>query len=344
MKLKEIAAQTGVSPSAVSLVMHGRPGVGAAKREQIMRLLEENGYAADKPRLRPEDVLRTENTARAIRLLKCKRHAMLVDGNPGFISMIIDAISLECRRQGYELLVTTCSASDLPEIMRAVHAEQCGGVLLLGTELTDGDLRTLPQLPVPLVLLDNASAETDVNSITMDNRNAIRQALRYLHELGHKKIGFLANQTPSSNCMARERAYCEAVRENEQEPQIFRVNPTPDEAYRAVHDLLAQGERFPTALIANNDSIALGAIKALREAGLRIPEDVSVIGFDNIPLSGMSEPPLSTMEVPCKEMGIWAARLLCDCIQYPFSAPVKMQISTRLLPRKSTAAIHLGIE
>ena len=81
MKLKEIAAQTGVSPSAVSLVMHGRPGVGAAKREQIMRLLEENGYAADKPRLRPEDVLRTENTARAIRLLKCKRHAMLVDGN-----------------------------------------------------------------------------------------------------------------------------------------------------------------------------------------------------------------------------------------------------------------------
>lgn len=166
MKLKEIAAQTGVSPSAVSLVMHGRPGVGAAKREQIMRLLEENGYAADKPRLRPEDVLRTENTARAIRLLKCKRHAMLVDGNPGFISMIIDAISLECRRQGYELLVTTCSAADLPEIMRAVHAEQCGGVLLLGTELTDGDLRTLPQLPVPLVLLDNASAETDVNSIT----------------------------------------------------------------------------------------------------------------------------------------------------------------------------------
>lgn len=66
---------------------------------------------------------------------------MLVDGNPGFISMIIDAISLECRRQGYELLVTTCSAADLPEIMRAVHAEQCGGVLLLGTELTDGDLR-----------------------------------------------------------------------------------------------------------------------------------------------------------------------------------------------------------
>ena len=70
-----------------------------------------------------QDVLRTENTARALRLLKCKRHAMLVDGNPGFISMIIDAIRLECRRQGYELLVTTCSAADLPEIMRAVHAE-----------------------------------------------------------------------------------------------------------------------------------------------------------------------------------------------------------------------------
>ena len=85
-------------------------------------------------------------------------------------------------------------------------------------------------------------------------------------------------------------------------------------------------------------------MKHIGRCMIRIPEDVSVIGFDNIPLSGMSEPPLSTMEVPCKEMGIWAVRLLCDCIQYPFSAPVKMQISTRLLPRKSTAAIHLGIE
>jgi len=184
--------------------------------------------------------------------------------------MIIDAISLECRRQGYELLVTTCSAADLPEIMRAVHAEQCGGVLLLGTELTDGDLRTLPQLPVPLVLLDNASAETDVNSITMDNRNAIRQALRYLHELGHKKIGFLANQTPSSNCMARERAYCEAVRENEQEPQIFRVNPTPDEAYRACMNLRGAREYavFQRALDREHDSIALG-----RDQGSDVRQD-----------------------------------------------------------------------
>lgn len=338
MKLKEIAAQAGVSPSTVSLVMHGRPGVGEAKREEIVRLLEENGYAADRLRTRPEDASRPESAARAIRFIKCKRHAMLVDGNPGFISMIIDAVGLECRRQGYELLVTTCSASGLPEILSGVRAEQCAGILLLGTELTDGDLRALPRLPVPLVLLDNAPAEADVNCITMDNRGAIRQAVRCLRELGHEKIGFLANRMPSSNCMARETAYCEAVQEGGQEPKICRVNPTPDGAYQAVRDFLAQGGQFPSALIANNDSIALGAIKALRETGIRIPEDVSVIGFDNIPLSGMTEPPLSTMEVPCKEMGIWAARLLCDCIQYPFSASVKMQISTRLLLRKSMAA------
>ena len=331
MKLKEIAAQAGVSPSTVSLVIHRRPGVSAAKREEILQLLLENGYdAAQGPAWQ-------SGAERAIRFIKCKRHAKLVDGNPGFINMIIDAVGLECRRQGYELLITTCTASGLPEMLRSVRAEQCAGILLLGTELTEEDLCALPKLPVPLVLLDNAPTLTPINCITMDNRAAMLQSAAYLRSLGHSEIGFLANALPSSNCLAREAAYREAMEQAGAAAQIYRVAPTPDGAYKAVRGLLAEGVRFPSALLANTDSIALGAIKALREAGLRIPQDVSVIGFDNIPLSGITDPPLSTMEVPCKEMGIWATRLLCDCIQYPFAAAVKMQICTRLLPRGSTA-------
>ena len=146
MKLKEIAAQAGVSPSTVSLVIHRRPGVSAAKREEILQLLLENGYdAAQGPAWQ-------SGAERAIRFIKCKRHAKLVDGNPGFINMIIDAVGLECRRQGYELLITTCTASGLPEMLRSVRAEQCAGILLLGTELTEEDLCALPKLPVPPVM------------------------------------------------------------------------------------------------------------------------------------------------------------------------------------------------
>ena len=330
MKLKDIAAKVGVSPAAVSLVMHHRPGVSEAKRREIEALLKEYGYIS-------VTGVRPLEPSRIIRFIKCRRHAMLVDGNPGFINMIIDAVELECRRQGYELLMTTCAASRLAETLGEVQKEQTSGILLLGTELTEEDLRSLPPLPVPLVLLDNAPERVDLNCITMNNEAAILQAAAYLRSLGHRDIGFLANALPSGNCMAREAAYRRSQLEFGAEPKVYSVPPTPARAYEAVRNLLSQGVRFPSALIANNDSIALGAIKALREAGYRVPRDISVIGFDNIPLSGITEPPLSTMEVPCKEMGIWAARLLCDCIQYPFSAAVRMRISTKLLPRGSTA-------
>lgn len=330
VKLKDIAARVGVSPATVSLVMHHRPGVSEAKRREIESLLKEYGYIS-------ETGARPLEPSRVIRFIKCRRHAMLVDGNPGFINMIIDAVELECRRQGYELVMTTCAAARLAETLGEVQKELTSGILLLGTELTEEDLLALPPLPVPMVLLDNAPDQADLNCITMNNEAAIRQAAAYLRTLGHQDIGFLANALPSGNCMAREAAYRKSQREAGAVPKVYPVPPTPSRAYEAVRSLLSRGVRFPSALIANNDSIALGAIKALREAGYRIPQDISVIGFDNIPLSGITEPPLSTMEVPCKEMGIWAARLLCDCIQYPFSAAVRMRISTKLLPRGSTA-------
>ena len=118
---------------------------------------------------------------------------------------------------------------------------------------------------------------------------------------------------------------------------IYTVHPTPDGAYQSIRELLAKGVKFPTALVANNDSIALGAMKAFKEYKVRIPDDISIVGFDSIPFSTISDPPLTTMEVSCPEMGIWAVRILIDRIQYPFSSITKMQVGTKLLKRSSTA-------
>lgn len=333
MKLKDIAELAKVSPSTVSLVINNRNGVSSKKREEILKLLDEYGFTVHTSK--GESV----PSCNSIRFIKCKRHSMLVDGNPGFTSAIIDAVELECRRQGYELVIITCTTENLHTILQQIRPETSAGILLLGTELTEQDISQLPLPPVPLVILDNAPQLSDINCITMNNYDAIYHAVHHLVSYHHQHIGFLANLYPSNNCLARRTAFIEALRQHNipYDPNwVYEVHPTPDGAYQSVKELLENHAAFPSALVANNDSIALGAIKAFKEFNIDVPHDISVIGFDNIPLSSITDPPLTTMEVPCKEMGIWAVRLLCDRIRYPSSAATKMQVSTKLLVRDST--------
>lgn len=337
MKLKDIAELANVSPSTVSLVMNGRAGVSESKRKEIIKLLDDYGYPVHSAKL---EVPPAKGGSKCIRFIKCKRHAMLVDGNPGFINSIIDAVELECHRQGYELLITTCSVEQLRGTLRQLRSASAAGILLLGTELDARDIAELPEAPVPMVILDNAPPLSNFNCISMNNYAAIYHAVDHLVSYHHRQIGFLANMFPSNNCLERRDAFVEAMQQHGipcDSSLIYEVHPTPGGAYQSVRSLLDAGTVFPPALVANNDSIALGAIKAFKEVEIDVPNDISVIGLDNIPLSSITDPPLTTMEVPCKEMGIWAVRLLCDQIRYPLSASTKMQISTKLLVRSSTA-------
>lgn len=335
LKLKDIANLANVSPATVSLVLNNRDGVGPEKRRQITQILEENGYSLNN---------RFETkTKKSIHFIKYKKHAMLVDGNPGFVNAIIDAVEKECRRQGYNLIMTAYGGKQLDEISKLIEQDSTDGVLLLGTELSAEDIEYVSNVPVPMVIIDNYLPMMEYNCITMNNEEAIFRAVCHLASQGHPRIGFLANELPSSNCNARRKAFEYAVTQNGYvfDPSlVYTVHPTPDGAYQSVRDLLEKGIKFPSALVANNDSIALGAMKAFKEAKIRIPDEISIVGFDSIPFSTISDPPLTTMEVSCAEMGIWAVRILCDRIQYPFSSVTKMEVGTKLLERSSTAAYN----
>ena len=332
LKLKEIADLANVSPATVSLVLNNREGVGPERRRQIAKILEENGYQVNQ---RPDA---KEN--KSIHFIKYRKHALLVDGNPGFVNAIIDSVEKECRRQGYNLIMTAYNDTQLDEISQLIRQDSTCGVLLLGTELTAEDIEYISHVDVPMVVIDNYLPMQEYNCITMNNEEAIFRSVSHLKSLGHQKIGFIANALPSNNCHARRMAF-EYALENQGytfDPSlVYTVHPTPDGAYQSVQKMLEEGVKFPTALVANNDSIALGAMKAFKEYNMRIPEDISIVGFDSIPFSTISDPPLTTMEVSCPEMGIWAVRILIDRIQYPFSSITKLQVGTKLLERSSTA-------
>lgn len=331
MNLKEIAKQCNVSLSTVSLVLNNKEGVSSEKRSYITRILEENGYEIQRPK--------KEFPVKSIRFLKYSKHSHLVNGNPGFVTAIIDSIERECRRQNFNLVITSFKEKDLNEISEMIRNDPLDGAIFLGTEFDTKHLHYFEHLTVPLIFVDNRMEMEKYDSVTMDNSSSIYKAVEYLLSQGHRQIGYLANALPGSNCLERRDAFCRSIRIlhlYSGTDYIYQIPPTTPAAYEHVCQLLRNKTVFPTALIATNDSIALGAMKAFREFGFRVPEDISIIGFDDIEAAPISEPPLTTLRVNCKDMGIWTVRLLCARMQAPSSSIAKIQVGTELIIREST--------
>ena len=336
MKLREIAKTAQVSLTAVSMVLNGKAGVGTEKREEVERLLRENGY-----RLRPS--CEEEPSSKNILFLKYSKHAYLVNGNPGFVTQIMDAMEKECRKHGYNLLITAFDDLGSAGPAELLQRESTKGAILLGTEVDNEDMAAFAGIDKPLVVVDNGLPTLPFSAITMNNRDAIFAAVGHLLELGHRRVGFLYNSIPSNNDRARRAAFEEAMAfyGRRFEPAlVYSVFPTMDRSRASVAELLRQGVRFPTALVANNDCIAIGAVQAFKEQGLRIPEDISITGFDGLPFSAMSEPPLTTVNVPCGEIGSWAVHLLHEAVKGRSHASCKLLVGTELLVRSSTGPYH----
>lgn len=334
MNLGEIAEQCKVSLSTVSLVLNDKEGVSSKKRKLITKVLLENNYVIKKSK---------KASQRSIRFLKYSKHSYLVNGNLGFVSSLIDAIEKECRLQNYNLVINAFNDNDKDDVFEMIKREPLDGIIMLGTEFDYVNLFYFKDITVPIVFLDNPMDFEKYDCVTMNNKESTYAAVKYLFDLGHKKIGYLYNTLPSNNCLHRRTSYENSIKQlglHFDPSLIYQLPPIPSASYEHTSELLKKGITFPPALVANNDSIALGAIKAFREFGIAIPEDISIIGFDDISASAYSEPPLTTMRVNCKDMGIWAVRLLCNKIDYPDSTVTKILINTDLIVRKSTCKYH----
>ena len=182
------------------------------------------------------------------------------------------------------------------------------------------------------------------NFVDMNNMDSLYQIVKYFVENGHREIGFIRTPIEVNNFRQREigikqAAKCFGLTYNEK--YVYSVDSTFDGAYRDMRVLLKKGAKLPTALFSSNDIIAYGCIKAIKEAGYRVPEDVSIIGFDDLPLSAVMDPPLTTMEVSKKHIGELAMRLMSNMLEVdPGMPPVKITICGRLICRKSVKNLH----
>lgn len=329
----DVARAADVHPSTVSRVLNGRPDLSlrAETRARVVAAAHRLGY-------------RPSALARSLRLQRTLTLGMLVPdiANPFFPPIIKGAESAASER-GYNLII--CNTDDSSEReathLRVLRERQVDGLLIASSFMADSTIAQLRRERFPFVLLNRVARGGSDLAVLVDNRAAAEKAVAHLADLGHRRIGVVAGpQTTTTGLerLAGARAVLRRRGLHDGKDFIVVAEAFSEEAgYRAARRLLVDGAR-PTAIFGGNDLIAFGVMRAAREAGLAIPSDLSLVGFNDIAQSVLIEPQLTTIHVPQREMGEQAARLLVATLEGDDVPRGKVVLDAELIVRGSTAA------
>ncbi len=334
MTIREIASIAGVSPAAVSLVINNKKGVSEETRRRVLSVVEECGYVASTQKKKVERF--------RLMVLKFRAHGIGLEENQGFIASIIDKIECECRRYAFDLVMYNCEPKNAEATIKELMANNPpDGIILIGTELRKEDDYLLDLFTVPVVVVDNNIQHDRVDCVVMSNKYLMQTLVDYLYGLGHREIGYFKFSQPVNNCDERYEGYLEELKRlGLTPPPTVSLKPTVDGACEDLEKLIRSGAYVPHgAVVADNDTIAIGAIKAIREAGYSIPEDLSIVGFDDIPFSAATMPALTTMRISRSAMGALAVDLIRKRIKHPDYPCMHMHIGGKLIVRNSTRPV-----
>lgn len=330
--MKEIGRRAGVSQSTVSRILNGVEGavrIPEETRERVFQAVRELGY-------RPNPL------ARGLRGARTEMIGLVVrEVYDPFFSAVIAAVGFEARRRDHNLVIGYAQSrvEDAADITGVLEARHCDGILLLGDLIDQHALAARLAVPYrPMLALCVGTRANGVPAVNTDNTAGARLALDHLWALGHRRIAFL------------DAGWLGDVRERQDAYRAFmeeRMGPPPAEyvqlaendprgGYRAASVLLRLPER-PTAVFASTDTLAIGAVKAAADLGLGVPRDLSVVGFDDIPLAEFVVPSLTTVRQPLAEMAAIAVNDLLAMVADPSFEPEPLRRLTPTLIERESA-------
>jgi DNA-binding LacI/PurR family transcriptional regulator len=307
VKMWDIARAAGVSQSTVSRVLSGRPSTVPIAAQTRERILEE----ARRLRYRPNPLASGLRGARTMLIGVIVREI-----TDPFFAGAIEAVSTEAAARGYNVVLGHAhglaeEAIALRSILETRHTD---AILLLGdTSDQPRILEDLRNMPVPVVAMWQGRALEGVCTVNVDNRFGIQALIRHLAELGHRRIAFVAGR-PLGDIRERRRAFEEAMRELEESLPAGYVEQAANDPAKGEAALarLMSLPNPPTAVVASTDVVAIGVLSGAYRLGLRVPHDISVVGFDDIPMSAFTVPPLTTVRMPVAAMAAVAVREAID--------------------------------
>ncbi|MFZ4618627.1 MAG: LacI family DNA-binding transcriptional regulator [Rectinemataceae bacterium] len=334
VRVKDIAKLAEVSPAAVSLALNNKPGVGPETRERIIRIARDLGH--DGPKQLPTPKAVTE----LVCFLHIARHGHTVNRDHDvFIADYIEGLGQGARLHGLSLGITTFKATPIETILQSASAMEAAGFIVLGTELEESDVAAFSRLDRPVVFIDTWYDFLPFDFVDMNNEDSVFTIVSDFAERGHRSIGMVKGSIETRNFKLREEGFVASLERLglDYDPSlVFTVDSTFHGATADMRAILRGGRRLPTALFCANDIIACGCIRAFRHEGVSVPDEVSVIGFDDLPLSAIADPPLTTMQVSKSQIGRMAVQLVSTRIRNGAGTPpVKVLIGGRLVERQS---------
>ncbi len=342
VKQSDIARQLNISTTAVSLAINNKPGVSEDTRRQVIDICRDIGYELPA-------VEKISQICGSIGLYIYKKHGLVVS-DTSFFSQVLEGIAMEAARRDIDLKYVYLSEKvNSREKMRdMLQSTDSDGIIVLATEMDKEDLKLLDYVNVPFVILDAYFEYAKMDTVLIDNIEATKKIVEYLLSCGHVKIGYLKSRIRIKNFRERESGLKQTMQKHNIKYDTkyeFKIGSTPETAYQDFFELLGQGRELPTAFFADNDIIAMGAMRALKDHNIRVPQDVSIVGFDGVPDSSVISPPLTTVRVRGRDLGNLAVSRLVDKIQNDSLIYVTSRLGTELIaggsvcrPQKSQEA------
>ncbi|WP_091563554.1 LacI family DNA-binding transcriptional regulator [Klenkia taihuensis] len=321
--LTAVARQAGVSVGTVSKVVHGRRDVGAETRARILEMLSEAGWSSDQP------IVTAQRILVVFRDLDSPYPLELARG-------LVDAAAA----QGFEVVVGTTMHRSVTEWIDGCDRPDVAGMVLVISRMTERDQRRVLDTHVPVVLVDPLSEPMPgVPNIGVTNWRGGRDAVQHLLDLGHRRIGIVAGRPHSPAGGARLQGYRAGLHEAGIAFDSGLVRPTDfdyEEAIEAACSLLS-GPEPPTAVFATSDAQALGVLEAARRLHIAVPDELSVVSFDDTSNAATASPPLTAIRQPFEELGQVAIRVLQETLEGTAPGVDHYELATTLTVRASTA-------
>ncbi len=329
--VEHIAKELNVSSASVSRALNDRPGVGAELRERILEKARELNYTSS---LIARGLAKSQSFG--IGFFVREKPGLSAHTDP-FYSEILHGVEQAIARTDYHMTMATLTNDILsdPAQFRFVRERRVDGLILAGPDIPSEFIMAMLQSEIPVVLVDNRLEYSSVSCVNADDESGSYRAARHLIERGHKHIGVLSGPNQWASNRRRVVGYLLALQEAGLELHVVHMqNTTIESGEEGYYQLAIQYPQI-TALGAVNDSMAIGAIRAARAQGKRIPDDLAVIGFDDIAWAQLNDPPLTTIHIPKQQMGKEAVNRLIATLNDPELLAAEITVSVQLIRRGS---------
>ncbi|MGG5318965.1 LacI family DNA-binding transcriptional regulator [Enterococcus sp. AZ072] len=334
MKLEDVARLANVSKSAASLALNGKPGVSEETREFILKIAQQYNYVPMRKHTKVEE------DKLSIRLVACTNKDVITEeyDQLPFFKELLSYIATEASRNHHVLTTNNLPKHHLLEKLTELESHDLSdGIILLGTNLTAAHIAPVNQRFENLVILDTQCNNLNCNTITMNNYQGVYAATRHLVEMGHERIGYIKGLPRINNFYDRRRGFKDALKFYDINPESLPKFYLPAMNLQLIDKNLEKFDAFIadlTAVFCEDDYIAISVLKTLNSLGYSVPEDLSIVGFDDIPECRVTTPELTTIHVPIKEIAMEAITMIENGLT---ASKVKKQIllNTELIQRNS---------